>query len=202
LNYHRQVDYIYVFIIIVIIMISCIKIASGTENSMDVITNFKRITFSESLSESDPTIFGNFIVYSSRNITLYDSIKNTTLEIPETQACYYPTIYMGIISWQTADFEYYYIENGSKVQVFTERTHYATPSIFEEQIVFSGNICGERDIGIYHYNISTQNIIKISCDNTSKMNPDIWGDHVVWVDYRHGTGNQGDGDIYLYEHAQ
>lgn len=43
---------------------------------------------------------------------------------------------------------------------------------------------GNRNSNIYLYNIEMEELFQITTNTSTQINPDIWGDYVVWEDYR------------------
>ncbi len=57
---------------------------------------------------------------------------------------------------------------------------------YREDPYGSGASPGTRNSNIYMYNLTTGEGAALTDNESSQANPDIWENHVVWEDYRHG----------------
>ncbi|MFO8109343.1 MAG: hypothetical protein R6U17_02305 [Thermoplasmata archaeon] len=53
---------------------------------------------------------------------------------------------------------------------------------------------GNRNSNIYLYNMSSKESLRLTQNDSSQVNPDIWENYVVWEDYRNGAP-----DIYMLD---
>ena len=116
-------------------------------------------------------------------------------------------IYEDRIVWQDDsngnwDIQMYNISTSTKVQITNNDADQQNPDIYGNRIVWqdSRNGGGERywslsgNWDIYMYDISTQKETQITSNESIQINPAIYGDKIVWQDFRNGNW-----DIYMYD---
>jgi beta propeller repeat protein len=93
-------------------------------------------------------------------------------------------------------------ENGTETQITTNGSFQIDPSIYGNQIVWqdarngkgigqSGYPAGGYDI--YMYDLSAHKEIQITNDSSDKVSSDIYGDRIVWNEWRNGNP-----EVYTY----
>ena len=158
-----------------------------------------------------PAIYDNRIVwqderdgdYRHPDIYMYDFSNKKETKISTTKFTtgghYSPAIYGNRVVWvgATTDDDYVYgvyvMDLSTKTQnvLFKFTDSISNPKIYGDNIVYSLSQAGGRSPDIYKYNLSTSEIKEISTSETAEA-PDIYGNKIVWVDWR----NEGP-DIYM-----
>lgn len=76
----------------------------------------------------------------------------------------------------------------------TRGAYESAPDIYKNYVVFWTNGNGNADI--YSLDLSTGEETQITTDPNTQTNPAIWGNYIVWEDYRNGRQQS---DIYLHD---
>ncbi|AKB36590.1 cell surface protein [Methanosarcina siciliae C2J] len=172
-----------------------------------------RITDNE-YSEERPDIFGDKIVWGDNrngnsdiymyNISTKKEIQITTNESDQ----YFPSIYDDRIVWVDLrngyrDIYMYNLSSSEETQITTDGSDQIYPAIYGDIIVWSDGRNREglenyRDSkgnwDIYMYNLSTSKETRITTNESSQIDPSIYGNKIVWTDSRNGKW-----DIYMYD---
>lgn len=167
--------------------------------------------------ESDqvnPVIYGERIVWrghsneSDDDIYMYNISTSTEARITTNKAKQLePDIYGDRIvyhDWRNgnSDIYMYDLSTSIETQITTNKADQYCPSIYEDKIVWYdnrnggdfdnyGQLSGNWDI--YMYDLSTQKEIQITANESSQTHPEIYGNRIVWSDYRNNNYN-----IYMY----
>jgi beta propeller repeat protein len=170
-----------------------------------------RMTTNPSNSEN-PVIYGNTIAWQDdRNgnwdIYIYDLSTRQELHTTNTSNQVSPDIYGNRVVWEderNGGHDIYLQDLSTKKQTrITTSGKAYNPKIYDNKIVWmdgrnGGSLYGIERVGnwdIYMYNISTLKEYRITTNNSTQVDPDIYKDRIVWHDYR----NMGDNP---YEHVQ
>ncbi len=151
----------------------------------------------------EPDIYGDRIVWDENSnegwsqIHMYNLSTHQETQITTDESNKFdPKIYGDKIVWEDGgDIYMYDISTSKKTQVTTrefEEAGACQPDIYKNKIVWMNNDNGE----IYMYNISTHNITQITTSGETNL-PAIYGDRIVWMDYRDGK-YPNICDIYMY----
>jgi len=170
-----------------------------------------QITPTEYALVDSPVIWGARIVWEDyRNtypdIYIYD--LNTEEEIQITndpQEQVYAEIWENRIVWNEYDhttknsYIYMYdLNTKEKIQISHIGTAglmvFTRPVIWGDKIVWSGWNYETKNYDIYMYDLKTKEEIQITSDSREQLFPDIWGNRIVWQDYRNGQP-----EIYMYD---
>jgi len=158
-----------------------------------------------------PAIYDNRIVwqderdgdYRHPDIYMYDLSNKKETKISTTKFTtgghYSPTIYGNRVVWvgATTDDDYVYgvyvMDLSTKTQnvLFKFTDPISNPKIYGDNIVYSLSQAGGMSPDVCVYNLSTSEGKKISTSETAEA-PDIYGNKIVWVDWRNGGS-----DIYM-----
>ncbi len=164
--------------------------------------------------------FSNNITYVSsndlENNNLDQGIQITNLPSGDGN----PDIYENIIVWEdyrnedgdilngnNADIYGYDLSTGTEFPICTQSSAQKHPKIFQDKVVWSdwrndpdGDALSEyHNADVYFFNLTTQLETQITFDETDQYYPDIFGEYVVWVDYRNNIPiGPNDQDIYMY----
>ncbi|WP_165394850.1 PKD domain-containing protein [Methanofollis fontis] len=146
----------------------------------------------------DPVISENWIVWDderngNHDIYLYDLSTGQEMEIcTERHAQRHPAVNEGQIVWQDLRHGSYtiYTYDFTLKEDVKVSDHYGTvhPDINDEWLVY------ESGGDIYAWYIPTGRYVRLSIPD-EQNHPKIWGDRVVWTDYREVTQS----DIYMYD---
>jgi beta propeller repeat protein len=143
-------------------------------------------------------VYGNKIVYSNRNVFLYDINNGSTTQITNLIAFQInPAIFEDIIVWQDQrngnwDIYMYDIRTGMESPICTNSADQWNVSIYGDKIVWNDDRNGNWDI--YMYDLSTNTEWQITESFSDQMNPDIFLDKIVWNDNRNDEN-----DIYMMD---
>lgn len=149
----------------------------------------------------DPVIYGDIIAWTdTRNVNLTGDEGNLTLQ--------------DVLS-SNSDIYMYNISSGEEIQVTNNTSWQEGPTIHEDRIVWAdlrnADLTSDNwldwNVDIYMYNITTGEETQITADGSNQLLPAIYGDRIVWEDYRnHDTvidtdtsmGVVWNSDIYMY----
>lgn len=177
-----------------------------------------QITTNES-SQLNPDIYEDRIVWTdyrngNNDIYMYNLSTSTEIQITtNVESQYEPVIYEDEIVWtdernlgfyRNYDIYKYNLSTREETQITTNESGQFHPKIYNEKIIWidtrSQNLDYYSMLGnfdIYMYNLSTREETQIVSFSYgySYESPIIYGDMIVWVDYRNGNW---DNDIYAY----
>ncbi|AKB74937.1 cell surface protein [Methanosarcina lacustris Z-7289] len=163
----------------------------------------------------DPAIYGNKVVWTDNRNGGYDiymqnlstkvQTRITTGETAPDHAIYDNRIVYRNFSGEHHDMVNIYMYDLStkkETQIITSRKGIYNPAIYGDRIVWedSRNDDGTGNTDIYMYDLSTKQETRITPsyeggdNNPYQSNPSIYGDKIVWEDWRNGNA-----DIYMYD---
>ncbi|AKJ39376.1 PKD domain-containing protein [Methanosarcina barkeri] len=165
------------------------------------------------LEQWGPIVYNNKIVwYDNRNgnwdIYMYDlSTKKETQITTNVSDQYSPYIYGNRIVWVdernrnpedisgNSDIYMYDLSTKKETQITNNEGYLWSSSIYDDKMVWTA--CPYGDLSDFYdicmYNVSTKNE-KMITDNGCSYYPAIYGNKIVWVDYRNGYT-----DVYMYD---
>ena len=159
-----------------------------------------QITSNESL-QIDPVIYGDIIVWTdTRNM-------NITEDEPEME--------LQDLLQSNVDIYMYNLSSGEETQVTTNESWQEGPAIHGDRIVWTdmrnANLTSddwlEWNVDVYMYNLTSGEETQVTTDGSNQLLPAIYGDRIVWEDYRNHAassmdmnteGMQWNSDIYSY----
>ena len=174
-----------------------------------------QITTNESFPD-DPDIYGNIIVWDDwRNgdgdVYMYDTSTSIETQITANGSDQMePTVYEDKIIWIDGrsqnldnfsiwgnfDIWMYNLSTREETQVTTSESCKHHPRVFDDKIVWHDSR-NNYNFDIYMYDLSTS--IESQITNSGRAyNPCIYGDIIVWEDYRNASSLNGNSDIYMY----
>jgi beta propeller repeat protein/parallel beta-helix repeat protein len=162
----------------------------------------KETQITKSANAFDPAIYGDRVVwtdarYGNADIYMYNLSTARETQITTNESTQdNPAIYDDNIVWCDR-------RNGNKTSSKNDIYMYNLSTSRETQITTSGlasnpKIYGDRLIyvnnsHIYMYNLSTSKETRITTCESTKLDPAIYGDRIVWMDDRNRNA-----DIYMY----
>jgi beta propeller repeat protein/parallel beta-helix repeat protein len=199
--------------------------ANGTSSRLYPVTASNRpqynltetqITTNKS-NQTMPAIYGDKIIFlDDRNgwrhydIYMYDLFTSKETQITTNSLYYAPNtklaIYGDKIVWadyrnEKKDLYMYNLSTNKEIQI-TNSGKAEDPAIYEDKIVYT-DVRDVRDIrngnaDIYMYDLSTSKETQITTNVSWQGSPAIYGDRIVWQDYRNGNNTSSKTDIYMY----
>ncbi len=161
--------------------------------------------------QGDPAIYGDRIVWvddrsGNSDIYVYNLSTSKETQITNNEADQYsPAIYGNMIVWEdkrngNSDIYVYDLSASRETQITTNKANQKDPAIYGDRIVWederNGGLNEDGDIenaDIYMYNLSTSKEIQITTNEARQWEADIYGNRIVWTDYRNGW------NIYMYD---
>lgn len=164
----------------------------------------------DSFHGSWPAIYGDKIVWrdyqicgnnEDYNLSVYDISTAEKFQITKNVSEYIiPAIYEDKIVWHNSqngvsDIYMYNLSTSTECQVtFNRNARY--PAIYADRIVWTEYHNGNSNI--YMYNLSTLKETQITNSELRQLDPDIYGDNIVWAGDRGGQRQSLNSDIYMY----
>ncbi len=160
-------------------------------------------------NQRSPAIYGDRIVWEDEcgqdddrvyfDIYVYDISTDQKMKISANGSAWDPAIYGDRIVWADCrsgnyDIYMYNLSTSKETQITNSPDWQTSPAIYGDRIVWEddgGDDDGWENHGIYMYDISTNQKMKISTNGLS-YDPAIYGDKIVWQ-----YGPYEDGDIYM-----
>ncbi|AAM03932.1 cell surface protein [Methanosarcina acetivorans C2A] len=186
----------------------------------NISTSNETIITSNASEKANPTIYGDRIVWEDmRNgfenwdIYMYNLSTFTETQMTTDESNQYsPIIYDDIIVWEDwrngcRDIYRYNLSAFTVAQVTTDGSDHYNPAIYGDWLAWSDNRNGVSKFDIYACNLIDAEVIKtinsqvtlvetqITTNPSSQEVPAIYGDIIVWQDWRNGYSNS---DIYMY----
>ena len=178
-----------------------------------------QITTNES-NQRHPDIFGDRIVWKDdrnmdwehlpQNMPFYMYNLSTSVETPIYTSGYYvwdgPSIYGDRIVWMeegpSTNYVIYTYDLSTSTETEIIDSNYDIHSYgYDSQPAIYGSIivlvysAGSSNQDIYMYDLSTSTETRITTNESYKRGPAIYGNRIVWTDYRNGDENP---DIYMF----
>ena len=193
----------------------------GEENLGDL--NHAPFIYGDRIVCATETITGNYI------IKMYDLSTSAERMIGEGDAnSNNPAIYGDIIVWEDGrnngpgdgnrDIYMYDLSTSTETQITTNLSRQADPAIYGDRIVWTDerNTVTYDDMSdIYMYDLSNSEEIRITTaeeeqlaqgtetrittNDSGQEDPAIYGDRIVWTDWRNDNGSYTNSDIYMYD---
>jgi len=164
----------------------------------------------DSFHGSWPAIYGDKIVWrdyqicgnkENYNLSVYDISTAEKFQITKNVSEHsIPAIYEDKIVWHNSqngvsDIYMYNLSTSTECQVtFNREALY--PAIYADRIVWTEYHNGNSNI--YMYNLSTSKETQITNSEFRQLDPDIYGDNIVWAGDRIGERYSLNPDIYMY----
>ncbi|MDD3041086.1 PGF-pre-PGF domain-containing protein [Bacteroides sp.] len=183
-------------------------------------TSDETIITSNASEQAYPTIYGDRIVWEdmrnglgNSDIYMYNLSNNKETQITTDESNQYsPVIYGDIIVWEDwrngcRDIYLYNLSAFTVAQVTNDGSDHYSPAIYGDWLVWTDNRNGVSKFDIYACNLIDSEVIKtinsqatlvetqITTNPSSQEAPAIYGDIIVWQDWRNGYSNS---DIYMY----
>lgn len=164
----------------------------------------------DSFHGSWPAIYGDKIVCrdyqicgnkENYNLSVYDISTTEKFQITKNVSEHsIPAIYEDKIVWHNSqngvsDIYLYNLSTSTECQVTFNREAY-DPAIYADRIVWTEYHNGNSNI--YMYNLSTSKETQITNSEFWQLDPDIYGDNIVWAGDRIGERYSLNLDIYMY----
>lgn len=186
----------------------------------NISTSNETIVTSNASEKANPIIYSDRIVWEDmRNglenldIYMYNISTFTETQITADESNQYsPVIYGDIIVWEDwrngcRDIYLYNLSAFTVTRVTNDGSDHYNPAIYGDRLAWSDNRNGVSKFDIYACNLTDAEVIKISnsqatlvetqitTNPSSQETPAIYGDIIVWQDWRNGYSNP---DIYMY----
>jgi beta propeller repeat protein len=176
-----------------------------------------------------PAIYGDKIVWQDHrngnvDIYIHDLSTNTESQINSDLANQvFPAIYGDRIVWRdnrngdwNLDIFMYDLSTSTESQITTNVEKQDFPAIYGDKIVWGDKRNGNWDIYLYDLSIDSDgdgvpNFLdddrpdpdpaeeQITTDTSTQWYPSIYGNRIVWDDFRNGNKDTGNTDIYMYD---
>ncbi|MGB9938910.1 NosD domain-containing protein [Methanosarcina sp.] len=175
-----------------------------------ILTEYQITT--DGLNPSRPAIYNGRIVWEDgRNgnpdIYMYDLSTSKETQITTSKSYgLYPAIYGDKVVWMdhrngNGDIYMYNISTSTETPITTNGSA-SNPKIYENRIIWedyrNGDITNLSNSDIYMYDLSTHKEVQITNSTSDDLNPDMYGNKIVWSSKRHEFENS---DIYVYDLA-
>lgn len=162
------------------------------------------------LNPSRPAIYKDRIVWSDNCNGNYDIYMYNLSTSRETQIStsesddFSPDIYGDRIVWNdlrngNGEIYMYNLSTKKETQITTNGLA-LSPKIYEDKIIWvdyrNGDFKNSSNSDIYMYDLFTHNETQITSNISDDLDPDIYGDRIVWCAKRHESENS---DIYMYD---
>ncbi len=160
-----------------------------------------QITSNESL-QIDPVIYGDIIAWTdTRNMNITEDESEMGLQD---------------LLQSNVDIYMYNLSSGEETQVTTNESWQEGPAIHGDRIVWTdmrnANLTSDDwmqwNVDIYMYNLTSGEETQVTTDESNQLLPAIYGDRIVWEDYRNHAASSTDmnttlvmqwnSDIYTY----
>ena len=158
---------------------------------------------------NDPTGVWGVPEYRNSDIYMYDLSTGETIRLTDhTSAQIKPSIWENYVVWEdyrhgNADIYYMDLNTMTEHRVTSHASDQISPRINNGRIVWLDYRGPDHMFGdIYMYDIQEEETLVISDGRFRKASPDIYGDIVVWTDYRNywaGIYDTMKADIYMYD---
>lgn len=140
---------------------------------------------------TEASIYGDWVVYNriskseGSSIILYQISSHVYTNLTEGEGGHSPVIFKNTVCWKSARYiNCYYIDSGEKIALEFENIIPEELDIYEDLLVFSASLegPGKYQKSIYIYNLSTENLQRISFPSAAELdeNPKIHNNVVVW----------------------
>jgi beta propeller repeat protein len=175
----------------------------------------KRITPTSVRVESQPAIYGNYVVYTARekfdngdnNIWVYNIVTNTSRKLTTSGLVdWYPDIWGTKVVYQaertdtgTPNYDIVcYDLSASSATTITMVNDQEKPSIYGNYVVFEDYPHGNENSDIYFYNLSSGAKKAICTDPAIQYAPVVYGNRIAWEEHRNDAADDF-GDVYTYD---
>jgi beta propeller repeat protein len=170
------------------------------------ITEIRIPTISKS-EKYGPVIYGNRILWTDSpididtyDVHMYDLSTSKETQITNSGSARSPTIYGNRVVYDdsrngNSDIYMYNLSTKKETQITTNESDEYSTDFYGNKIVWFSDLGNNDDLTIsnlYVYDLSTKKETQISTSGGS-YNPKIYGNKIVWVNWRNGTAN-----IYMY----